>query len=38
LWAGEAAVLAREESAETLTRQLWADAQEIMSTLSLRTD
>jgi nitronate monooxygenase len=38
LWAGEAAVLAREESAETLTRQLWADAQEIICTLSLRTD
>jgi nitronate monooxygenase len=38
LWAGEAAALAREESAETLTRQLWADAVEIMSRLRLRTD
>jgi nitronate monooxygenase len=38
LWAGEAAALGREESAETLTRQLWADAVEIMSRLSLRTD
>lgn len=38
LWAGEAAALAREESAETLTRQLWADAVEIMSRLNLRTD
>jgi nitronate monooxygenase len=38
LWAGEAAALAREESAETLTRLLWADAAEIMSRLSLRTD
>ncbi len=27
LWAGEAAALAREEDAETLTRQLWADAE-----------
>jgi hypothetical protein len=32
------AALAREESAETLTRQLWADAVEIMSRLSLRTN
>jgi nitronate monooxygenase len=38
LWAGEAAALGKEESAETLTRQLWADAVEIMSRLSLRTD
>jgi nitronate monooxygenase len=38
LWAGEAAALAREESAETLTHQLWADAVEIMSRLSLRTN
>ena len=38
LWAGEAAAFAREESAETLTRLLWADAVEVMSRLSLRTD
>ena len=38
LWAGEAAALGREESAETLARQLWADTVEIMSRLSLRTD
>jgi nitronate monooxygenase len=34
LWAGEAAALAREESAEALTHRLWADALAVMSGLS----
>jgi nitronate monooxygenase len=36
LWAGESAALAREESAEALTRRLWADGQAVMSGLSRR--
>ncbi len=36
LWAGEAAALAREESAEALTRRLWADGQAVMTALSGR--
>jgi nitronate monooxygenase len=38
LWAGEAVALAREESAETLTNRLWADALAVMSNLNRRTD
>jgi nitronate monooxygenase len=36
LWAGEAAALARDEGAESLTRRLWADGQVVMSELSRR--
>jgi nitronate monooxygenase len=36
LWAGEAAALAREEGAESLTRRLWADGQAIMAGLGGR--
>jgi nitronate monooxygenase len=38
LWAGESAALAREESAEALTRRLWADGQAAMSELSRRVE
>src|SRR6202042_2656068 len=38
LWAGESAALAREESAEALTRRLWTDAQAAMSELSRRAE
>jgi nitronate monooxygenase len=34
LWAGEAAALARDEGAESLTRRLWADGLAVMSGLS----
>jgi nitronate monooxygenase len=34
LWAGESAALARDEGAEALTRQLWADGRAVMSGLS----
>jgi nitronate monooxygenase len=36
LWAGESAALARDESAEALTRRLWADALAVMSGLHAR--
>ena len=34
LWAGEAAALAREESAEALTRRIWTEALAVMADLS----
>jgi nitronate monooxygenase len=34
LWAGEAAALAREKSAETLTHSLWTDALAVMRNLN----
>jgi nitronate monooxygenase len=36
LWAGESAALAREESAEALTRRLWTDGQAVAAGLSSR--
>jgi len=36
LWAGESAALAREESAEAMTRRLWADGQAVAAGLSSR--
>ena len=36
LWAGEAAALARDESAEALTRRLWAEGQAVMSVFNGR--
>ena len=34
LWAGEAAALAREESAEAITRRIWTEALAVMADLS----
>ena len=38
LWAGESAALAREESAEAMTRRLWADGQAVMVGLGRRAE
>ncbi|HTO80306.1 MAG TPA: nitronate monooxygenase [Methylocystis sp.] len=36
LWAGEAAALAREESAEAITRRIWSEALAVMADLGAR--
>jgi nitronate monooxygenase len=38
LWAGEAAALAREESAEAITRRIWSEALAVMADLSRWSD
>ncbi len=38
LWAGEAAALANEESAEAITRRIWSQALTVMTDLGRRTD
>ena len=38
LWAGEAAALAREESAEAITRRIWTEARAVIADLSRWSD